>query len=241
MTDISEERVSAYVDGQLDGEALLDFKSRLVREPSLAERVAAHQWMSRQVTAAYGPPPEANEDDALIAHFGLGTGQVVPLSDHQLLPVRRGQFKFAAVTALAASLALVLIAGSIALTSTSSIVRVPEGPRIASGILAASLSDQLSGEPGRVRIGISFRTDQGVCRTFRSDQDVSGIGCRNGDHWVVPMISAADSQKHAITDADYRLAGEDISPAVMAEVDRRIRGEPLSPPDELRQRQRHWR
>lgn len=241
MTHISEERVIAYVDGQLDGELLFDFRARLVTDPGLAERVAAHRWMARQVTAAYGPPPEVNEDDALIAHFGLGNGQVVPLSDRQLFPVRRSQFKIAAVTALAASLALVLIAGSIALTSTSSIVRVPEGPRIASGILAASLSDQLSGEPGRVKIGLSFRTDQGVCRTFRSDQGVSGIGCRNGDHWVVPMMSEADPHKNANTSADYHLAGGDISPSIMAEVDKRIRGEPLSIGDEARLRQHHWR
>ena len=241
MTHISEERVIAYVDGQLDGELLFDFRARLVTDPGLAERVAAHRWMARQVTAAYGPPPEVNEDDALIAHFGLGNGQVVPLSDHQLFPVRRGQSKFAAFTAVAASLALVLIVGSISLTSTSPIVRVPEGPRIASGILAASLSDQLSGEPGRVRIGLSFRTDQGVCRTFQSDQGVSGIGCRNGDHWVVPMTSKADPHTNAITSADYRLAGGDITPSVMAEVDKRIRGEPFSIGDEARLRQHHWR
>ena len=240
MTHISEECVIAYVDGQLDGEMLVDFRARLVTEPTLAERVAAHRWMARQIAAAYGPPPKAKHGDALIAHFGLDNDQVAPISDHQYIPVRRARLKFAAVTALVASLAFVLVAGSVALMSNSAIVGVPQGPRVASGILAASLSDQLSGEPGRVRIGLSFRTDQGFCRTFRSDQGVSGIGCRNGERWVVPMASATNSQAHAITGADYRLAGEDFPPSVMAEVDRRIRGDPLSLADELRLRQRHW-
>ena len=241
MSDILEERVIAYVDGELDGEAHLSFELRLASESELAERVAAHRWMARQVTAAYGPPPQADDDYALIARLGLGDCRVVALADHRPFVDRRPQAKVAALIAMAASLVLAIIAGSTALTSTSSFVRVPEGSRIASGVLAAGLSDQLAGEQGRVRIGLSFRSEKGVCRTFSTDQGGSGIGCREGDHWLVPMMTTNHARKGGDASTDYRLAGGDIPATVMAEVDRRIRGEPLSPADEKLLRRRHWR
>lgn len=241
MTDISEERLIAYIDGQLDSEALLKIESRIASEPALAERAAAHRWLARQVTAAYGPPPPAEDNEALIARFGLGNRPVVALSDRRPFVGRRLQMKVPALTALAASLVLALIAGSNALTSTSSLNRVPEGPPIAGGMLAASLSNQLAGEPGRVRIGLSFRSDKGVCRTFRSNRGDSGIGCREGDHWVVPIMTTDQVQKDVDASTVYRLAGGDIPAVVMAEVDRRIKGEPLSPADEKLLREHRWR
>ena len=240
MTDIPDERVVAFVDGQLDGEALHAFKTRLASEPALVERVAAHRWMARQVTAAYGPAPHSNGDDALIARLGLVNRRVFELKNPRWLTGRRGPMKIAGLAALAASLVLAIIVVPVPVTPTSTLVRVADGRPTASGILAASLSTQLAGEPGRVQIGLSFRTDHGICRTFRSDRGVNGIGCRDGDHWLVPMMTAGVPES-ANTSTDYRLASGDFSPAIMAEVDREIRGEPLSLADELRLRQRHWR
>lgn len=241
MTEIPDEDVIAFVDGQLDGDALFAFQALLANEPALAERVAAHRWMARQVTAAYGPPPHDKEDDGLIARLGLSHKPVRALPDVHPFTSRRTRIRIAAVTALAASIALAIIAGPTALSSTSTLVRAPDGQPIASGMLAASLSNQLAGEPGKVRIGLSFRTDKGICRTFRSDRGVSGIGCREGDHWLVPMMMTENPQTGPASSTAYRLASGDFSPAVMAEVDRRIRGEPLSPAEESRLRRRDWR
>lgn len=241
MTYGLDERLIAFVDGELDGEALLAFQTQLANEPALAERVAAHRWMARQVTAAYGQPPQGSADSALIARLGLGDGRAAAPPNRRAFAGRRGHIGVATLSALAASLALAFIVSPAGLRSPSTLVREPEGRPIASGILAASLTNQLAGEPGRLRIGLSFRTQHGICRTFRSDRGVSGIGCREGDRWLVPMLMAEDSQTAPRSSAGYRLAGADFPPAVMAEVDRQIRGEPLSPAEELRLRQHGWR
>ena len=177
----------------------------------------------------------------LIARLGLGHKPVRALPDIHPFTSRRVRVRVAGITALAASIALAIIAVHAARTSTSTLVRVPNGPPTASGMLAASLSNQLAGEPGRVSIGLSFRTQHGICRTFRSDHGVSGIGCRDGDRWLVPMMTSEDPQTSTGTSTAYRLASGDFPPAVMEEVDRRIKGEPLSAVDEEQQRQRGWR
>lgn len=240
MTDIADESVIAFVDGQLDSEARVAFEARLAREPRLSERVAAHRWMARQIAAAYGPPPERDVDDALVSRLGLGDGRVVALSEHRRAG-HRGRFRAANIAAIAASLALGLVIGRGTPTPNSALIEEQAGRPIASGILAAGLSNQLTGEPGAVRIGLSFRTDQGICRTFRNDRGLSGIGCREGRYWRVPMMTAELAYAGSGAGTEYQLAGGQIPPAVMAQVDRWIRGEPLAPSEEVEMRKRGWR
>jgi hypothetical protein len=238
LTSAHDENVVAYVDGQLDGDALLALQTQLANEPDLAERVAAHRWIARQITAAYGLPPRG-DNDALIARFELGGARVVALSGHRRPVVPRGQ-RIAVLAGIAASLALGMIVGPAFLASNPAMVRGPGRWPTASGMLAASLSNQLAGDAGRVRIGLSFRTDHGICRTFRTDQGVAGIGCREATQWSVPIMVTTVGRTGDAKATEFHLAAGDFPPAIMAQVDRQIRGEPLSTIEEAALRERQW-
>jgi hypothetical protein len=243
LNDISDETVIAFVDGRLHGAPLAAFEERLAQDEGLAARIAAHRWMARQIVAAYGPPPETEIDDTLLARLRLGNGavqdeKVVALADYRRTTTARRRIWSISIGAIAASLAAGVMIGHGMLSSGAALISGHDGQLVADGALAAGLSDRLAGQPGPIRIGISFRTASGICRTFHTPQGASGLGCRAGGQWHVPiMVAGGDSVKGG---ADYRLAAGGESPSVMTEVDRRIRGEPLTPAEEARLRGNGW-
>lgn len=145
----------------------------------------------------------------------------------------------ASVGTIAASLVVGIFVGQAMFTPGTAMIADTGGRPTASGVLADGLSNQLAGEPGPVRIGVSFKTENGICRTFRTAQGVSGLGCREGTHWLVPVMATDGADPAATT--EYRLAGGDVAPSVMAEVDRRIRGEPLTTSEEAQLKMTGWR
>ncbi|MBV1692300.1 hypothetical protein KRR38_32735 [Novosphingobium sp. G106] len=239
MSDPVEETVIAYVDGCMDGEAVAAFEAKLAEDPVLAERVSSHRWMARQIVAAYGPPPEEGVDETLIARLGLGNDSVAVIPGFVHLTARRGVVWTARFAALAASLVVGIFVGQRLLMPDTSLIPGPDGQVTASGVLATGLSNQLAGEQGAVLIGVSFRTATGICRTFRTTQGLSGLGCREGAQWRLPVIVSAVSAQKAPT--EYQLASGEIPSQVMAEVDRRIKGEPLTKAEETRLKAVGWR
>lgn len=239
MSDMSEEQVIAFVDGRLDGQALAAFEAKLGQDRALVERVAAHRWIARQIVAAYDDPPGDEVDEALVARLGLAGDNVVAMPALHSAP-RRSWRALAAAGALAASLAAGVFIGNMAGRPEASLLQVGgSGRLVAGGVLAESLSNRLSGQAGPVRIGVSFRTGQGVCRTFSTDNGLSGLGCREDDHWAVPMAVTGPALHEGT--AEYRLAGGDVAPSVMAEVDRRMVGEPLGPAEEKALKEQGWK
>lgn len=237
MTEATDVEVIAYVDGCLDGPALAAFEERLRREPALAEQVAAHRWLTGQIVSAFGPPPGDEIDPALIRRLGLASDNVVPF-EPPVARTRRPLLAFLASGAIAASLLVGVSVGRWMDDGTAHWLRSgPDAKVLADGALAEGLSGNLAGQAGEVRIGMSFRTAQGVCRTFSTGSGLSGMGCRQGSEWVVPIVVTGTA---AASGGDYRLAAGDVAPAVMAEVDRRIVGEPLGPAEEQALRQKGW-
>lgn len=237
MTDISEEEVVAFVDGRLSREDEAAFEARMVSDPTLAARVASHRWMTQQIVAAYGTPPGDEVDDALLDRLGLAANDNVVLMKDR----RRRWFASAAVAgALAASLALGVGLGRTVFVPDA-MFHSDRGNQLSAGtMLAEGLSNNLAGQKaGPVRIGISFHTANGICRTFSIADGPSGLGCRSGAKWIVPVVAAPAAPVGP--SQEYRLAGGSVSPSVMAEVDRRIVGEPLSPADEKRVKANDWR
>ncbi len=239
MSSESDEDVVAYVDGRLEGKARAEFEARLANDPALAARVAAHGWMSRQIVAAFGVAPGDEVDEAELARLGLATGNVVELARQPSRAIRRPVLAAILGGAIAASLAAgVFLDRTLRETGAGMLQTDGTGQVIARGELAESLSSHLSGAPGAVRIGLSFRTAHTVCRTFSTAQGLSGLGCRSGHQWTVPIVSAAHGDTQA--PAEYRLAGGDVAPSVMSEVDKRMVGEPLSPTDEKALMAKGW-
>ncbi|WP_338468448.1 hypothetical protein RXV95_07830 [Novosphingobium sp. ZN18A2] len=239
MTSAADADVIAYVDGRLEGAARDTFEARLANDPALVRQVAAHRWMSRQIVAAFGVPPGDEIDESELARLGLSTGNVVDLAGRSRHAVRRSVFGAIAAGALAAGLvAGVLLDRTIDRPDAGMLQADGNGRVFAQGELADSLSHRLSGEPGPVKIGLSFRTAQGICRTFSTPRGLSGIGCREGNGWSVPIVSAP--QRPAQESGEYRLAGGAVAPAVMARVDTSIVGDPLAPAQEKALIARDW-
>ena len=226
MKEFTDEAVVLFVDGGMTGDELAAFQARLATDASLAERVTAHRWMVRQIVAAYGSPPDEVVDGSLLNRLGLNEGNVLPFAAFRNFKASRAASWTVGTGALAASLVIGVMVGHSMLAPPNGVVLGSSGELVASGDLSERLSNQLTGQQGPVQIGVSFRAENGVCRTFHVQRGASGLGCREGGRWIVPIMVTDNPNPNGLT--EYSLAGGDFAPTVMAEVDRRIKGEPLS-------------
>ena len=238
MKEVTDEAVIQFVDGCMTGDELAAFEARLAIDASLAERVSAHRWMARQIVAAYGSSPETVIDESLLDRLGLREDNVFAFPGSQKFKTSRRAVWSVATGALAASLVIGVMVGQSLVAPPNGVILESHGKVLASGELAERLSNQLTGEQGPVRIGVSFRADNGVCRTFHVSQGASGLGCREGQRWTIPIMVTDNPNPNGPT--EYSLAGGDIAPSVMAEVDRRIRGEPFTAEQERQLRNGGW-
>ncbi|MDB5444147.1 MAG: anti-sigma factor, partial [Phenylobacterium sp.] len=139
--------------------------------------------------------------------------------------------------AVAASLAVGVIAGRVALPERGPLV-ARDGALVARGELAGALSTKLAAEPGVVKVGLTLKTADGrYCRTFQSAADhLAGLACRQGGQWVARTVTAWTPSASPA----YRTAGSDISPEVLAAVDV-LAGQPLDAAAERAARDKGWR
>lgn len=239
MKQVTDEAVVQFVDGCMTGAELAEFEARLATDVTLAERVSAHRWMVRQIVAAYGSPPDEVVDGPLLDRLGLNEDNVLPFTGIRKLKFARAVSWSVGTGALAASLVIGVMVGQSMLAPANGVILGSNGKLLASGELSERLSDQLTGEQGQVQIGVSFRAENGVCRTFRIPQGASGLGCREGERWTVPIMVTDYPNPNGPT--EYSLASGDIAPSVMAEVDRRIKGEPFTGAQEQQLRETGWK
>lgn len=73
---------------------------------------------------------------------------------------------------------------------------------VAAGLIATALDRQLSGEPGSVRVAVSFRDRQGDFSRGFSARHVAGMACRDNDGWQL-RYGAPGTARHS----DQRSAG----------------------------------
>jgi len=234
MTDPTDEEIIAYVDGEMTAAVRGAFDRRLAKDPTLADRVARHRDLVARLHDAY-PRSEAPEfDQAGLAALGLGDADIIQFPSAH---ARRTRARPIWATALAASLVGGILIGRATLPAAE-MVADREGRLTAAASLQRALDEQPDGGKGAIRVGMTFRTAGGVCRTFRLN-DNAGLGCRQDGHWLIPaVVQSRDAEPHS---ADFRLAGDDIPPTIMAEVDKRIIGGPLDPRQVEAARRQGWK
>ena len=236
MTDHSDESAIAYVDGRMERAERDAFEARLANDAALSDRVAGHRGLTRQVVAAYPVPTEHGDGQDLANRFGLQESNVTPIGVHRQ---PGGQWGWTWIAgAMAASLVVGLFVGQARSPSADSLIALSDGLPIASGALADNLSNRLSGENGAIRIALTFRTKGGVCRAFQTSQNVGGVACREGSRWEIAMLEAT---KGSSDSTEYRLAGGELSPSLMARIDLMIVGEPLGTNEEVSLEESSWR
>jgi len=223
----AEERLLAYVDGELAAADSAAFEAEMAADPDLAAQVAAHRRLGQDIAAAYAPVLDEPVPPRLVALASAANDRA---------PRRRlGLPQWAA---MAACLALGVLAGR-TLWPEQGPLAARGGALVARGDLDKALSTRLASEDGAIRVGLTFKArDGGYCRTFESAADhLAGLACRRDGRWAAQVTSAWSPERGA----GYRTAASAMPPAVLAAVDATIAGEALDATAERAARDRGWK
>jgi hypothetical protein len=230
---INDDKVMAYADGELGAEERAEIERAAAADPALRERLEAHQRMRAQLSGAYaGVMDEPVPERLIAAARAPRAADVVDLSARR---EARARWSVREWGAMAASLAGGLIIGLGVMNTQPPMIAVTADGMSARGALERALDSQLaSDEAGAVRIGLTFRVEDGAyCRTFElTEGGATGIACRDAEGWNVAMTAAQRAQ------GDIRMAG--ASEAVLNVVATMIDGEPLDAQAETQARDAGW-
>lgn len=222
--------VAAFVDGQLDDLTARRIEREAQSDAALAAEIARHRALKTRLAAHFAPVIEEEVPERLRSLL------VDPKLDTSLAARRETkQARFGSVHwgALAAVLVLGLTIGLKPWMPAANVGHA-DGRLIASGALASALDTQLASDQtagANVRIGLTFRDRQGrTCRSFEG-RDLSGIGCRDREYWVLERTMTGQAG------SDYRQAS---SGALAADVAKMMAGDALDAAAERAERQNGW-
>lgn len=235
MTEVSEEMLMAYVDGELDAAGRETVERALAASPTLRDEVERQRALRGTLAAYYAPVAEEEVPERLRAMLGQDAG--APVVDFAAARERRRpRFALPHFAAMAASLAVGVLAAQLALTPDGP-VGFEQGAMVARGDLAETLETRLaSAQPvdADTRIGLTFEDREGrVCRTFEAPA-VSGIACKEAAGWVLAMTAPGGGP----AGSDYRQAS---APLVVEQAQAMMAGDPLDAAAEALAKARGWR
>ncbi len=228
MTD--EHEFYAWLDGELAGAAADRVAARVAADPALVALADQHRALGAGLRGAFAPvidqsPPAPS--------FGAEVIDLQARRDARR-PARLPQW-----AAIAATLVVGLVAGQLTVSRSDAPIETRGGTMVASASLDRALDTRLAsagGGDGPLRVGLTFRTNDGtICRSF-TDQGASGFACRAGEDWRVEALFGAKRG----AGGDYRMAAGD-DPRLASLIDERISGEPFDAAAEKAARDRGWR
>lgn len=244
----SDETLMAYADGEVDADTRRQIEAAMAADPAIAERVARHRALRVDLGAAFGgvldePIPSRLLDAANSSPTPTRSATVTDLSAARAAK-SGGQgsrtWSWPEWTAIAASLLIGVLAGRSALQpGQSEMFATRSDGIIATGELSAALDRQLSGTAtgGDVHIGLSFRAKDGnYCRSFAAGT-AAGFACREDAQWRVRALNEAGAPAAG---GEYRMAGSELPPAVLAAIDDVMEGEALDREQEQAAREHGW-
>jgi len=216
---VDEDRVIAWLDGELTPEQAASVEEAVAADPALRALAETHRAMRARFAAAFGGI--ADEPMA------LPSAEILPFADARARRMRR----LWVPGAIAASLVAGLFIGQI--ERPAGVADRADALALAPG-LAHRLDTQLSGEPGPVRVALTFRARDGAyCRSFTATH-LDGVACRTSTGWSLRYAAPGTASGGA-----YAQAGTD--PALAGAIAAMIAGEPLDAAGERSARQRGWR
>jgi hypothetical protein len=245
-----DERLGAYIDGELEAGEAVRLERRLAAEPALSRRLEQLRAADRLAGRVYRAIDDVPMPEAVVALLGESdvgrdegpAARVIPI------PVRGPRRFLQMPVAIAASVALVagflvhdLIGPAPALEWTGSVARHSDLYRL--------LDTGVSGDPlslpggGEGRIVLTFQAGEGDwCRQFRlrtERGEAQGLACRQAGGWQLEMASFAAGDRSG---GPYRPAADE-TPAVLEQAvrDRLGAGEVLGPEAERQLISVGWR
>ncbi|MDE1916014.1 MAG: anti-sigma factor [Sphingomonadales bacterium] len=249
MTDMTDEEIMAYVDGELEEEARGRVTLAALGDPDLAERIAAQRALRDRLSAHFAPiaqapvPPEwARLIRQKTTPEPPRVAQVVDLAAARAArqPKQSGQTTQGRAwvsAAMAACLAIGVFAGTQWHGRDTGPISVKDGALVASGALGHALDTQLASAQGSgsIRMLGTFRRESGdVCRVF-SGQQASGIACHDKGQWQLQHVLPG-SQPEA---GDYRQAGS-ADAELMGLAQSMAKGDPLDAQQEQAAKAKGW-
>lgn len=234
---MDDEHFFAWLDGELDEAEAAAVAAHVAANPELQRKAAQHGALNSRLQFAFAPVASAPVPDAILAPTQSGT--VIDLSTARERRASRLQLPAVAQwAAIAATLVLGLVTGSMLGGGSSTSVRGQSGQLLASAELDSALNVRLASAPAATgpRIGLTFRDRSGsICRSF-SDGPAQGLACRSGDDWVIRGLI----QSEATDSGQFRMAaGSD--PMLADLITSRIVGEPFDAEAERRAQAGGWR
>lgn len=242
LGDVNE-LVIRYVDQEMRDDEIRAFEAMLNARPELQLLVAQHKALRANLIDAWGEAP--GEAGLESIHQLLETPPDTMAHSTMARPTRliqrfQNARRFWPIPAMAASLALGVMVGNVThVFPSEALMQMENGQLMATGALDSALTRRLASQTDQapVNIHLSFRTQDGVCRSFSMTGGTAGLACRHSGRWRVESIM---QQQAASRQSEYRLAASSVPPALMAQVDTMILGEPLSPDEESREIAQSW-
>ena len=238
MTSENEERIVAYVDGELAPLDALRFERAMEADPALAAAVASHRRLRGAIEGRFAGIAIEPVPDRLrrVVDRHEGRDRVIPFPARPRASLVRSGKGYAA---LAATLVAGLVAGQFLPRAMPGPFQESGGRIVADGGLAHALDGQLaSTQPSGAawRIGVSFRSRDGrYCRSFEG-MSGAGLGCHGAAGWTLERFAGEATGPRT----DYRQAGAPGA-AVLAAAQEMMAGDPLDAVAERRARDAGWR
>ena len=219
---ISDERLFAWLDGELDAADAAQVEALVALDPDLLRRANAHRALGRRLRASFDPVAAAPVPRRLTEAARPREADVITLGNRRAAapPTSRPMQWMA----MAATLAIGMVAGTMIGTGDTGPVARENGQLVASGELEQALYARLASTPvdDGARIGMTFRDAAGdLCRSF-TDEGEAGFAChRNGDWRIRALFQGGEGQA-----SQFRMAaGQD--PRLAELIESAMAGEPL--------------
>lgn len=234
---MNDEQFFAWIDGELAETEATAAAAQVAADPDLQRRAAAHRGLTAQLRGAFEPVASAPVPEAILQSVRRGT--IVDLAAARERKAARFRLPtMAQWAAMAATLVLGLVTGSMLDVERQAPVRSSGGQLVASAKLKGALDVRLASAPDATgpRIGLTFRDEAGsICRSF-SDASAQGLACRAGSEWQIRgMFQGSSAAK-----GEYRMAAG-TDPALSALIDSTMSGEPFDAEAERKALGAGWR
>ena len=236
---IDDDTFFAWLDGELDVAEAERVSAAVAADPALTAKAREHRDLGAMLKGTFDPVARQAPPEALLASLQSPvkvTNLAAERGKRSRLPP--GQWHWPQLTALAASLMIGIVTGSLVMGGQESPIEASQGRLLASGTLERALDTQLASidqTKTDVRIGQTFRDGTGqICRSF-ANSGSTGLACRNEDQWRLQALFAGEADR-----ADYRMAAG-TDPNLAALIDSKLTGEPFDAATERQALARDWR